>query len=123
MKEESKALIKKAINDWQNQKSYTYQSKEVAVAKSSIVKGELIFKFTNSLKGFFCKGIEIPINVTSKAYHTTTLSDEPLSKNSSADQYRIQNILRDLDEQFFALVSDKFTECDEVVFTTDPSFW
>ena len=123
MKEESKKLISATVNAWKARKIYTYQFKEVSFGKSPVQTGEFILKFTITLKGFHCQGKEIPISLNSKAFHTTTLSDSPLSENVNADAYRLEKLLKDLDEQFDSLVSDKFSECQDVIFSTDPLFF
>lgn len=123
MKEESTKLIKQTLDNWRAQKHFTYQQKEIAVGKSPIVEGEVILRFTNTLHGFLCKGQEIPISLTSKAFHTTTLSPSPLSQNPSADKYRLEKILKEFDEQFDTLIDEKLTECEDVIYITDPLFF
>jgi hypothetical protein len=123
MKEESVKLIKETLESWRGQKHFTFQQKEVAVGKSPIVDGEIILRFTNTLHGFLCKGQQIQISLTSKAFHTTTLSASPLSQNVSADKHRLEKILREFDEQFDSLIDEKLTECEDVVYTTDPLFF
>lgn len=123
MKEESTKLIKETLDNWRKLKHFTYQQKEVAVGQSPIVDGEVILRFTNTLHGFLCKGQEIPISLTSRAFHTTTLSPSPLSQNASADKFRLEKILKEFDDQFDALIDEKLTECEDVIYTTDPLFF
>lgn len=123
MKEESTKLIKEALDNWLKGKNFTYQKKEVAFGKSPIVDGEVLLRFTNTLQGFICKGQEIPISLTSKTFHTTTLSSSPLSQNVSADKFRLEKILTEFDEQFYTLIDEKLTGCEDVVYTTDPLFF
>lgn len=123
MREESIRLLRQVIEDWKRRKVYTYQSKDITHGKSPVTAGEVIMRFHIQLQGFYCQGKEIPIALSSQIFHTTTLSDSPLSENVSSDQWRLEKFLKDLDEQFDALVSQKFTECPEVVFTSDPLFF
>lgn len=123
MKEESIKLLREVIENWKRRKIYTYQQKEVSGGKSPIDKGEILLRFKINLPGFFCQGKEIPISLTSRIFHTATLSEQPLSENASGDKYRLEKFLSDFDEQFDALVSEEFTKCPEIIFTSDPLFF
>jgi hypothetical protein len=123
MKDESLILIKGVIDTWRNQKSFTYQTKEVFARKSPIKDGEYMLKFQNTLKGFYCKGKEIAITTTSISFHTTTLSNSPLSANVNSDKYRLEKLFDELDKDFYRLVDEKLSECDETPFTSDPLFF
>lgn len=123
MKEESIKLIKKTLDNWRVKKNYTFQHKDISIGKSPIVEGEYIFKFNNTLHGFFCKGKEIQISIISKPFHTTTLSDSPLSENVNSDKLRLEKILNDFDNEFDSKVNDMLAECDDVIYTSDPLFF
>jgi|WetSurMetagenome_2_1015567.scaffolds.fasta_scaffold228684_1 hypothetical protein len=123
MKEESIKLIKATLDNWRIGKNYTFQQKNISVGKSPIVEGEYILKFDNTLHGFICKGKEIQISITSKPFHTTKLSNSPLSENVNSDKLRLEKILKEFDEEFDSKVNEKLTECDDIVYTSDPLFF
>jgi len=62
---------------------------------------------------FFCNNKLIPIDLISNPFLTTTLSDNPISKNYNADAHRLNKLLYDFDIQFYKMVEDKINECIE----------
>jgi len=123
MKEESMKLIVAIVKDWMNSKEYTYQKKDVLSFRSPIVDGEYLLRFKNELYGFRLNGIEIPISITSKLFPTTTLSENPLSENVNTDKIRLEKFLKEFDDKFDSLVTEKLGECGDELSTSDPLFF
>ncbi len=124
MKEQSIAAIRQTIENWKAAKRYTYHQKELIVAgKSPIVDGETVLRFKNSLKSFFCQGKLIPVEYTSKLFHTTTLSDHPISINPNADEYKLKAFLEKFDDEFDDLVDRELSNCPDSLTTSDPLFF
>ena len=123
MNQQAAEKLRVVISAWKARTLYTYHQKNGGVAKSPVVSGEVILRFNCTLQGFFCQGLPIEITLDSKSFHTTTLSESPLGDNPDADKYRLEKFLNDFDQQFEAYVSDKFAECSETIFTSDPAFF
>jgi len=123
MNEKSLRLIKESIDTWRQSLRYTYENKQLSAVASPIAKGEVILYFGNNVHSFSCNGELIPISLTSNAFHTTTLSIDPISENINGDAYRLKKFLSDFDEKFYQIVENKLAECSEKLSTSDPIFW
>lgn len=119
-KEQNIPLIRDVITEWEKTKYFTYEEKQVLFGNSPITKGEYIFRFIAKIHNFFCQETLIPIELASNLFHTTTLSDIPLSNNPKADATRLKKFLEEFDEKFYAYVGQKINECEETVLTSDP---
>jgi hypothetical protein len=123
MKDESIAAIREVVQTWRNRKHYTYHQKEVVVSiKSPISPGESVLRFKSSLHSFYCGGKLVPVELVSKTFHTTTLSDLPISENPKADAYRLKVFLERFDGEFDDLVDEKMSECPDLLTSSDPLF-
>ena len=125
MRNESIKHIVNVIGNWKGDRTYTYEIRSVRPLNSPIVNGESILIFTSTLYGFYCEkdGKELEISLTSKPFHTTTLSNSPLSDNPKADKYRLEKFLDEFDAAFEKLREDKLAECGNKSYTTDPLCW
>jgi hypothetical protein len=123
MQEESKIKIQELLNEWRATRSYIYEFKQVLSGKSHINDGEFVLQLTNTLKGFYYNGKELEISKISKPFHTTSLSNNPLSNNVNADYERLKQLIKEFDDEFYPLIDEKLAECGEVILTSDPTFF
>lgn len=123
MKEEAIKNIQDAINNWKNERRFTYENKQVHPYKSPIVDGEYVLRFTNSMNSFICQGKPIEISKASRPFHTATLSDSPLSENPNSDKYQLEKFLEEFDNEFYKEVENKLNDCIDELTTTDPLFF
>lgn len=110
--------IKEAIATWKSKRNFTYENKQVHPYKSPIVEGEYVLRFTNSLNNFFCNGKKIEISLTSRPFHTGTLSDNPLSENPKGDKHRLDTFLAEFDADFYTAVENKLNDCIDTLTTS-----
>lgn len=123
MKDEALQIIRTVIQKWQGERRFTFEQKQVHSYKSPITEGEFVLRFTNSLHSFFCNGTLIPIILTSRPFHTNTLSEQPLSENVNGDKYRLEKHLEEFDNLFYTEVDNKLSECIDTLTTSDPLFF
>jgi len=123
MNERALDILRDVITAWKNEKIYTFENKQVYSYKSPVSNGEYILQFSNSLKSFFCKEKLIEINLTSRPFHTGTLSDNPISQNIEGDKHRLVKLLAEFDSQFSTEVDKSLSDCIESLSTSDPLFF
>jgi len=123
MKEVAINSIRVAITNWKDRRNFTFENKQVNSYSSPITEGELVLKFSNSLNSFFCNEKTIEISLTSRPFHTVTLSNNPLSDNPNADKYRLDKFLEEFDEAFYSEVERRLNDCIETLTTSDPLFF
>lgn len=82
-----------------------------------------MIRFNASLKNFNCNNIAIPIDLTSKLFHTTTLGRDPFSDNENADIIRLNEFLTDFDNQFDEFVEQKINECEDTLLNAEAFFF
>jgi hypothetical protein len=115
--------IREAINKWKSERRFTFENKQVHNYKSPIKDGEYILRFSNSVESFFCDKKQIKISLSSRPFHTDTLSDNPLSDNPKGDKYRLEMLLSDFDNDFYSEVEIKLNDCIDNLTTSDPLFF
>jgi hypothetical protein len=115
--------IQEAITTWKSKRNFTFENKQVHPYKSPIVDGEYVLRFTNSLNSFFCNGKTIEISLTSRPFHTGTLSEKPLSDNPKGDKHRLDKFLEEFDSAFYTEVENRLNDCIETLTTSDPLFF
>ena len=115
--------IKEAITTWKGKRNFTFENKQFHLYKSPIEDGEYLLRFTNSLNSFFCKGQTIQISLTSRPFHTGTLSEKPLSDNPQGDKQRLDKFLEEFDNDFYTQVENRLNDCIETLTTSDPLFF
>ena len=123
MKDEALQIIRDVIQKWQDERRFTFEQKQIHSYKSPITEGEFVLRFTNSLQSFFCNKTLIPIELTSRPFHTNTLSEKPLSENANGDKYRLEKHLEEFDYLFYKEVDGKLSECIDTLTTSDPLFF
>jgi hypothetical protein len=115
--------IREAITNWKGKRNFTFENKQIYSYNSPITNGEFVLRFSNSLNSFFCNGNTIEISLTSRPFHTGTLSDTPISDNPNGDKYRLEKFLEEFDEAFYTEVERKLNDCIETLTTSDPLFF
>ena len=123
---ESLEKMKRVINEWKNQRLFTYENKQLVVLSQHTFPGESVLKFTNEIHGFSGRdGIEIPISLASQLFLTTTLSEKSFSENSNSDASRLTIFLEDFDREFYGFMNKRIAESidGETFLTTDPLLW
>lgn len=115
--------IQEAITTWKGKRNFTFENKQVHPYKSPIVDGEYVLRFTNSLNSFCCNGQTIQISLTSRPFHTGTLSEKPLSNNPKGDKNRLDKFLEEFDNDFYTEVENRLSDCIETLTTSDPLFF
>ena len=122
MKEEAINSIREAIANWKGKINFTFENKQVYSYNSPITNGEFVLRSSNSLNSFFCNGNTIEISLTSRPFHTGTLSDNPLSDNPKGDKNRLEKFLEEFDKAFYTEVESRLNDCIETLTTSDPLF-
>jgi hypothetical protein len=115
--------IQEVITKWKSERRFTFENKQVFPYKSPITDGEFVLRFSNSLNSFFCDKQKIEITLTSRPFHTATLSDKPLSDNPNGDKYRLEKFLEEFDNDFYKEVEQKLNDCIDTLTTSDPLFF
>lgn len=115
--------IQEAITAWKGKKNFAFENKQIHSYKSPIVDGEFILKFTNSLNNFLCNGLTIEIFLTSRPFHTGTLSENPLSDNPKGDKHKLDKFLENFDIDFYTEVENRLNDCIETLTTSDSLFF
>ncbi|WP_265131249.1 hypothetical protein [Chryseobacterium oranimense] len=111
--------IQELINKWiEENGNFLFQEKKDHWVENPAISGEYLIKFSIKLKTFLCDKVLIPIELVSDIFQTTTLSKSNTNDNIDAD--RLDKFLKDFDNQFQDLVTQKVSECRGVVETTDP---
>lgn len=123
MNEKAINSIREAITNWKGKRNFTFENKKIYSYNSPITNGEFVLRFSNSLNSFFCNGNTIEISLTSRPFHTGTLSDTPISENPNGDKYRLEKFLEEFDEAFYTEVERKLNDCIETLTTSDPLFF
>lgn len=123
MNETAKELLQQVITKWKFERRFTYENKQVIQYNSPISDGEFVLRFTNSLNSFFCNKETIEIALTSRPFHTATLSENPLSENPNGDKDRLLKFLEQFDNDFYAEVEKKLNDCLDTLNTSDPLFF
>jgi hypothetical protein len=123
MNEKAINSIREAITNWKGKRNFTFENKQIYSYNSPIINGEFVLRFSNSLNSFFCNGNTIEISLTSRSFHTGTLSDTPISDNPNGDKYRLEKFLEEFDEAFYTEVERKLNDCIETLTTSDPLFF
>lgn len=123
MNEKAINSIREAITNWKGKRNFTFENKKIYSYNSPITNGEFVLRFSNSLNSFFCNGNTIEISLTSRPFHTGTLSDTTISDNPNGDKYRLEKFLEEFDEAFYTEVERKLNDCIETLTTSDPLFF
>jgi hypothetical protein len=123
MREEAMQAIQEAITAWRNNRVFTFENKRITHYKSPITDGEYMLIFSNTVNSFFCDKQQMEISLSTRPFHTATLSKNPLSDNPKGDKYRLEKFLEEFDKEFYALVENKLSECIENLTTSDPLFF
>ena len=115
--------MQEVITKWKSERRFTFENKQVHPYKSPITDGEFILRFSNLLNSFFCDKQKIEISLTSRSFHTSTLSDNPLSENPNGDKHRLEKFLEEFDNEFYTQVEQKLNDCIDTLTTSDPLFF
>lgn len=115
--------IREVIIEWEKRKFYTYQTKKCYPYESPVSQDEFILRFTTSLKNFNCNNTNIPIDLISKPFLTTTISNNTFSDNQNADKIRLVEFLVNFDNQFNELVEEKINECQDNLIASEQFFF
>lgn len=120
---DAKSNIQEVINKWKSEGRFQNENKQVQQYKSPIADGELLLRFSNSLKRFFCQGKPVEISKESRPFHTTTLSENPLSNNPKGDKSRLEMFLDEFDNDFYLEVENKLNDCIDSLAASDQLFF
>ena len=116
-------LLQEVVTKWKSERRFTFEDKQVYNYSNPVCEGEIVIKFSNTLKSFFCNKELIEISLMSKSFPTTTLSENPLSENPDTDRNRLIVFLEEFDNKFYDEVENKLNECIDTLTTTDPLFF
>jgi hypothetical protein len=115
-------IMQDVITRWKSERRFPVENKQVFSYKSPITVGEYVLRFSNSINSFFCDKQKIEITLTSRTFHTATLSDKPLSDNPNGDKYRLQKFLEEFDNDFHMEIEQVLNDCIDTLTTSDPLF-
>lgn len=127
MNKDQLSKIKSVVEEWVHNKEFTYQERKVVpIFNDKALNGEVILVFKSLTRSFFYDKEHtkvIPLDFTSKAFITTTLSDTALIDNPEQDVNRLKSFLEHFDKEIQKNRDEIFSKYDGNIYTSNPEFW